>query len=387
MPIEKNELTKSVHAGLTTEKTTGAVIAPIFQTSTFEQISPGETKGFDYSRGGNPTRGLLEEALAKLEEAKFGLAFSSGLAAEQAIIQILDKDSHIIVSDDVYGGTGRLFRQIYEKYGLSFDFVDMSNIENIKNKINNKTKMIWIETPTNPTLKLVDIKESCKLAKNSDITVVVDNTFCSPVFQSPLSLGADIVVHSTTKYIGGHSDLIGGAIMTSNEKVYERLSFVQKAVGAVPSPIECFLTLRSIKTLALRMGQHEKNAFNVAKYLTEQKKIKNVIYPGLESHPQYDLAKKQMKGFSGIISFTWNGPYEELVKFTQSLELIILAESLGGVESLINHPEKMTHGSVPKGLREKLGIDEKLLRLSVGIENSDDIIKDLDKAIKLSSLS
>jgi cystathionine beta-lyase/cystathionine gamma-synthase len=350
-------------------------------TSTFVQSAPGEHKGFDYSRAGNPTRDAYETALAALEGARFGLAFASGLAAEQAIVQLLDPGARIVVCDDVYGGTGRLFRRLYAKYNLDFQFVDMRDAAALKAAVTPATKMIWIETPTNPMMKIIDVRAVSKLAKSVGAITVVDNTFSSPLFQQPLKLGADIVMHSTTKYIGGHSDMIGGAVMVSDAKLHEQLRFVQFAAGAVPSPFECFLLHRSVKTLGVRMRQHELNAMAVAEFLTSHKRVKKVYYPGLKSDPGHALAKEQMSGFSGMVSFDHTGSYEDVVSFLQKLTIFSLAESLGGVESLVNHPEKMTHASVPEELRKKLGIGPQLVRLSVGIESADDLIADLKQAL------
>ena len=382
MPVSSNFLTRSVQSAMKVESTTGSVISPIFQTSTFKQSSPGEHQGYDYSRGKNPTRSLVEKTLASLEKAKYGLAFSSGLSAEQAIIHMMDSGSRVLVSDDVYGGTGRLFRQLYSKYGIHFDFVDMTNDDELKKAFAKKPKLVWVETPTNPTLKIIDIEKVAVKSKEVSAICVVDNTFCSPVFQSPLDLGADLVVHSLTKYIGGHCDLIGGALMTNRDDLYEKLSFIQMSIGAVPSPLECFLISRSVKTLGVRMAQHEKSALSVAQFLASHEKCQRVLYPGLETHPQYDLARKQMKGFSGMVSFELKGDYGNVKSFLKGLRLVILAESLGGVETLINHPEKMTHASVPKEDRKKLGINSNLLRLSVGIESPEDIIQDIKTAFE-----
>ena len=380
MTIDSKFYTTTVHGGTEPEPRTGAIMTPIFQTSTFVQSAPGEHKGFDYSRADNPTRTALEVALAKIEKADYGLAFSSGLAAEQAIIQILEPGCRVLVCDDVYGGTGRLFRKLFAKYGIDFQFVDMTKPEEIKAQLSDNTSMLWVETPTNPTLKIIDIEKMAEAARSVGALLVVDNTFPSPAFQSPLDLAADIVVHSTTKYIGGHSDLIGGAVMTRSKELFEQVKFIQFAAGAVPSPFESFLLHRSIKTLAVRMQQHERNAFAVAEFLSSHPKVERVFYPGLESHPDHHVAKKQMRGFSGMVSFNLKGSYDEVVKFTQSLKVFSLAESLGGVESLINHPERMTHASVPEALRKKLGIGYNLLRLSVGVESSDDLIADLSEA-------
>lgn len=375
--------TLCVHAGVKAEPMTGAIMTPIFQTSTYVQQSPGEHKGYDYSRAGNPTRTVLEEALAALEGAKHALSFSSGLAAEQAIIQMLEPGSHILVCDDAYGGTGRLFRRIYAKYNLEFEFVDMRDVAALASKFKSNTKLVWIETPTNPLLRIVDLEALCKLARSKGAWSVVDNTFASPIFQSPLSLGADMVLHSTTKYLGGHSDLIGGAVMTSNDEIAEQVKFLQFAGGAVNAPFECFLLLRSLKTLAIRMERHNSNALKVARALEKSSAFSEVIFPGLESHPSHALAKKQMSGFAGMLSLrVKGGDLEKVKKFVSRLKIFALAESLGGVESLINHPELMTHASVPPELRQKLGITTDLLRLSVGIENAEDLIADLNNAAK-----
>jgi cystathionine beta-lyase/cystathionine gamma-synthase len=381
MAIDPKMFTAAVHAGAHPEPQTGAIMTPIFMTSTFVQSAPGEHKGFDYSRAGNPTRDAYETALAALEGARFGLAFASGLAAEQAIVQLLDPGARIVVCDDVYGGTGRLFRRLYAKYNLDFQFVDMRDAAALKAAVTPATKMIWIETPTNPMMKIIDVRAVSKLAKSVGAITVVDNTFSSPLFQQPLKLGADIVMHSTTKYIGGHSDMIGGAVMVSDAKLHEQLRFVQFAAGAVPSPFECFLLHRSVKTLGVRMRQHELNAMAVAEFLTSHKRVKKVYYPGLKSDPGHALAKEQMSGFSGMVSFDHTGSYEDVVSFLQKLTIFSLAESLGGVESLVNHPEKMTHASVPEELRKKLGIGPQLVRLSVGIESADDLIADLKQAL------
>ncbi|SMF78954.1 cystathionine gamma-synthase [Pseudobacteriovorax antillogorgiicola] len=381
MAINHSDFTKVVHAGVEPEPRTGAIMTPIFQTSTYVQQAPGEHTGWDYSRAGNPTRDALEASFAALEGAKHGLAFSSGLAAEQAIIQILDPGDEVIVCDDVYGGTGRLFRTLYAKYNLKFHFVDMTDIDAVKKVSNSKTKMLWVETPTNPLLKVIDIRKMSHLAKELGALLVVDNTFSSPIFQSPLEFGADIVMHSTTKYIGGHSDIIGGAVMTSDDELHEKIKYVQFAAGAVPGPFEAFLLLRSIKTLAVRMEQHQKNAMAIAKFLEGHSKVESVFYPGLESHSHHEIAREQMKGFSGMVSFNLKGTYDDVVSFLQRLNVFELAESLGGVESLVNHPEKMTHASVPEPLRKELGIGPNLLRLSVGIESADDLIADLDQAL------
>ncbi len=373
--------TIAVHAGSHPDPRTGAIMTPIFQTSTYVQSAPGEHQGWDYSRAGNPTRDALEEAFAALEDAKYGLAFASGLAAEQAIIHNLEPGDQVIVCDDVYGGTGRLFRRLYAKFNLDFQFVNMTDLDGLAAIASKKTKLFWVETPTNPTMKVIDIAGVAAIAKKIGAITVVDNTFASPIFQSPLKLGADIVLHSTTKYIGGHSDIIGGAIMTSNKDWFEKIKFVQFAAGAVPSPLEAFMLLRSIKTLAVRMQRHASNALAVAEFLAQHPKIQAVYYPGLTTHPQYQLAQRQMRGFSGMVSFDMRGEYKDVVSFVQKLKIFSLAESLGAVESLVNHPEKMTHASVPEELRKQLGIGPMMLRLSVGIEAVDDLIADLKQAL------
>lgn len=381
--FDKSFYTTAVHAGAHREKVTGAVMPPIFMTSTFAQEAPGEHKGYDYSRAGNPSRDGYEQALAALEGAKHGLAFSSGLAAEQAVVQLLSPGARVIVCDDVYGGTGRLFRRLYAKYNIDFQFVDMTNIAEVKKAADaGSVDLIWVETPTNPTMKIIDIRAMSKIAAEKKAILVVDNTFATPIFQSPLKLGADIVVHSTTKYIGGHSDLIGGALMVSNDKLHEQLRFTQFAAGAVQSPFDSFLLHRSVKTLAIRMAQHEKNAMQVAEFLASHKKVRKTYYPGLKSDPGHGLASEQMNGFSGMVSFDHAGNYDDVVRFLKNLKVYTLAESLGGVESLVNHPEKMTHASVPEELRRKLGIGPTLIRLSCGIESADDLISDLKQALE-----
>jgi cystathionine gamma-lyase len=372
--------TRCVHAGVEPEPITGAVMTPIFQTSTYAQQGPNEHKGYDYSRGGNPTRDSLEKSLAALEKAQFAISFASGLAAVQAVVQTLSPGDHVLVCDDVYGGTGRLFRKLFAKYGLEFEFIDMRDAYSVKEHLKSNTKLIWLETPTNPLLHLVDISEVCKSVQGKGILVAVDNTFASPYFQLPLTLGADLVVHSSTKYLGGHSDLVGGVVMTSHPALAQELKFIQFAGGAVNAPFECFLLLRSVKTLGIRMERHQKNALKVAQFLESHSSFFEVIYPGLSSHPQHALALKQMSGFSGIVSARYKGNFEQVKVFLSKLKLFTLAESLGGVESLVNHPETMTHASVPPDHREKLGITQNLLRFSVGIEDEVDLIEDLKQA-------
>jgi cystathionine gamma-lyase len=373
--------TLCVHAGVEPEPMTGAIMTPIFQTSTYVQSGPGEHKGYDYSRGGNPTRTSLETALAALEHAKHGISFASGLAAVHAIAQLLNPGDHVLVCDDVYGGTGRLFRRLFAKYGIEFDFIDMREPETLKPLFKKQTRLVWIETPTNPLLRIVDIPAVAELARKHGAMTVVDNTFASPIFQQPLSLGADIVLHSTTKYIGGHSDLVGGALMLNDDTLAEQLRFIQFAGGAVNAPQECFILLRSIKTLALRMQRHHENACKVAQALTGMSGFSEVIFPGLEQHPQHALARQQMSGFSGMVSVRLKGSFDDVKRFLSRLQVFSLAESLGGVESLVNHPETMTHASVPPEHRKKIGIDSNLLRFSVGIESAQDLVDDLRNAL------
>lgn len=375
--------TVCVHAGVEPEPQTGAIMTPIFQTSTYVQPTPGKPLMWDYSRGGNPTRLALETSLAALERAKHGISYASGLAAEQSIVQAaLEPGARVIVSEDVYGGSGRLFRKLFARYGFQFDFMDLRDLNALSAAVDSNTKLIWVETPTNPLLRLVDLAGVSAIAKKVGAKVVVDNTFSSPIFQQPLALGADIVVHSTTKYIGGHSDLIGGAVMTNDDELAEKLRFVQFAAGAVNSPFECFMLLRSIKTLALRMERHATNALAFARALEDSGEFETVIYPGLESHPQHALARQQMSGYSGIACVYMKRDMEGVSRFLTSLRVFALAESLGGVESLVNHPEVMTHASVPPDLRKKLGINAQLVRFSVGIENVNDLIEDVRQALR-----
>ncbi len=380
--------TKAIHVGEfpNLEKGgAGDVVIPIHLSSTFARKEIDKpTGGYEYSRTGNPTRDALEKKLASLENAKFALAFASGMAAETIIgLTLLGSGDHVVAFDNLYGGTRRLFSKVFEQnFQIEFSYVDAVNVENVKNAIKPNTKLIWLESPTNPLMKLCDIKAISKIAKERGVLVVVDNTFMSPFFQQPLSLGADIVVHSTTKYLNGHSDSIGGAIMLSDEEIYNKLKFNQNTTGAILSPFSSFLVLRGIKTLALRMKEHEKNAMKIAEYLETSPKVKKVFYPGLKSHPQYELAKRQMSGFGGMLSFEIKGSFQEAKTFLENLEIFSLAESLGGVESLIEHPASMTHASVPKEEREKIGVTDNLIRISVGIENADDLIEDLKKGFR-----
>ena len=372
--------TKAIHAGQEPDETTGAVIVPIYQTSTYVQRGIGKHKGYEYSRTSNPTRAALEKCLASLEEAKFGLAFSSGMAAISTVMNLLKAKDHIIVCDDLYGGTYRLFEKVYKDYSLEFSYVDLTNPQNILKVLKKNTKMVWVETPTNPLLKIIDLKKISKLANKYNLILAVDNTFATPFFQKPLFFGADIVVHSSTKYLGGHSDLVGGAVVTSNTEYYERTKFCQNAVGGIPGPFDCFLVLRGLKTLSVRMREHQTNAVEVAEYLSGHKKVKKVFYPGLKSHPRHNLAKKQMSGFGGMVSFELKGNLAGAKRFLKNLKLFSLAESLGGVESLAGHPALMTHSSIPLNLRKRLGISDNLVRLSIGIENIEDLIEDLRRA-------
>lgn len=378
--------TKAIHVGSEADPSTGAIITPVFQTSTYVQEGIGKHKGYEYSRTGNPTRAALEACIASLEGGKYGLAFASGTAAMATIMNLLKAGDHVVVGEDVYGGTYRLFSKVLPKYNLNFTFVDSRDINAVEAAIRPETKILWLETPTNPLLRLADLKTLTQLAKSRKLISVVDNTFASPYFQKPLELGADIVVHSTTKYMGGHSDVVGGAVVTSNEELYENIKFHQNAVGAIPGPFDCWLVQRGLKTLAVRMKEHEKNAMMVAKFLESHPAIEKTIYPGLTSHPQHDLAKKQMSGFSGMVSCVIKGGMEKADLFMQSTKLFALAESLGGVESLLCHPATMTHGSIPKADRDARGIVDGLVRLSCGIEDGDDLVADLDQALsKISS--
>ena len=374
--------TRAIHAGCEPDPGTGAIMTPIFQTSTYVQESPGKHKGYDYSRTRNPTRAALEQNIASLEGGHYGLAFSSGMSAASAITQLLDGGDHIICCDDVYGGTFRLFEKVLKRYQLECDFIDMTDVHSLEANIKKNTRLVWLESPTNPLLKCIDIEAVARITKRHHILMAVDNTFATPFFQKPLNLGADIVMHSTTKYLNGHSDVIGGAIVTNDQDVNERLQFLQNAVGAVPGPFDCFLVLRGVKTLAVRMERHGENAIKIAHFLENHPKVKKTIYPGLESHPEHAIAKKQMSGFGGVITFFIKGGLDAARVFLERVKVFSLAESLGGVESLIEHPAIMTHASVPKKIREKTGITDDLIRLSVGIENVEDLIEDLEIALK-----
>ena len=374
--------TKAIHAGQEPDPTTGAVMTPIYQTSTYWQKSPGDNKGYEYSRGTNPTRKALEDCLAALENAKYGLAFSSGMGATDAVLKLLQPGDEVITGNDLYGGSYRIFTKIFTKYGIKFHFLDLSKPENMLPYINEKTKLVWIETPTNPTMQIIDIEGVAKITKDKNLILTVDNTFASPYLQNPIDLGADIVMHSVTKYIGGHSDVVMGALVTNNEALYKDLWFIYNACGATPGPQDAFLVLRGIKTLHLRMKAHCENGERIAHYLKTHPKVDKIYWPGFEDHPNHEVAKKQMRGFGGMISITLKGAdLAETFRISSNFKVFTLAESLGGVESLINHPATMTHGSIPKEEREKVGVTDNLLRLSVGVEDIDDLLEDLEKAL------
>lgn len=374
--------TKIIHAGMTPDPSTGAVMIPIYQTSTYVQTAPGQHKGYEYARSQNPTRFALEEAFAQIENGKYGLAFSSGVAATDAVIKLLQPGDEVIAANDMYGGTYRLFSKIFEKFGIKFHYVNMMDVNNIKDFINSNTKLIWAETPTNPLMNIVDIAGLASIAKANNILLCVDNTFASPYLQNPLNDGADIVMHSATKYLGGHSDVIQGCLVMNDLELRDKLYFIQKSCGAVPGPQDCFLVLRGIKTLHLRMQRHCENGAKIAHWLRNHDKVKTVYWPGFEDSPNHQIAKKQMRGFGGMISFELKDEsIEACNKVLSSTHLFSLAESLGGVESLINHPASMTHASIPREERIKNGLSDGLIRLSVGIEDADDLIEDLANAI------
>jgi len=373
--------TKAIHAGQTPDTLSGAVMTPIYQTSTYVQKSPGQHTGYEYSRTDNPTRTAYQECVAALENGKHALAFSSGLASIDTLLHTLKSGDHVICSDDVYGGTFRLFDKVLTRFKLEFTFMDLSDVAAVEKAIKPSTKMLWIESPTNPMLKIFDIQALSKMARSKNVLSIVDNTFMSPYFQRPLDLGADIVMHSITKYMNGHSDVVGGVLIMNDQKLYEEVKFLQNSVGAVPGPQDCFLVMRGLKTLHVRMKQHQENAIAIANFLVKHPKVEKVIYPGLESHPQHAIAKRQMSGFGGMISFTIKGGLAESRKVLETTKLFTLAESLGGVESLIEHPAIMTHASVPLENRLKLGISDNLIRISVGIEDTQDLIDDLTQAL------
>ena len=374
--------TKTIHGGQIKEKGYGAVMPPIYQTSTYSQTKPGEHQGYEYSRTHNPTRTALENSLASIENGNFGLAFSSGLSAIDAILKLFEPGDEIISTNDLYGGSYRLFDKVFKKFGLKFIFSDLQNIEEIKDLISDRTKMIWVETPTNPMMNLIDINSISKLCKKNKILLAVDNTFATPFLQKPLDLGADIVMHSATKYLAGHSDVILGALIVKDDSLAKQLYFLQNSSGAICGPMDSFLTLRGIKTLHVRMERHCFNAEKIIEFLSNHKKIDKLYWPGISTHPNHELAKAQMSGFGGMISFTTkNGDFKSVQEITSKLRVFTLAESLGGVESLANHPASMTHASIPKELREKTGVVDSLIRLSVGIEDHEDLINDLNQAI------
>lgn len=372
----------TIHGGQTPDPAYGAVMPPIYQTSTYAQTTPGGHKGFEYSRTHNPTRQALEKSLASIENGKHGLAFASGLAAMDAVIKLLQPGDEVISTNDLYGGSYRLFTKIFEGFGLKFHFVGMSDLANVEAAINENTKLIWVETPTNPMMNVVDIEAVAQLAKKNNLRLAVDNTFASPYLQQPLNFGADIVMHSATKYLAGHSDVVLGSLVVNDDDLHQRLAFIQNASGAVPGPMDSFLTLRGIKTLHVRLQRHCENGKAVAEYLAAHPKIEKVYWPGFDTHPNHDVAKRQMKDFGGMLSFIPKGAdYKAAIKIVENLKLFTLAESLGGVESLAGHPASMTHASIPKAEREKSGVVDALIRLSVGIEDAQDLIDDLANAI------
>ena len=376
--------TKVIHGGQEHEPSTGAVMPPIYQTSTYAQSSPGIHKGYEYSRTANPTRTALENSLASIENGNYGLAFASGLAAIDAIIKLLKPNDEVISTNDLYGGTFRLFTKIFENYGIKFHFIGMENTQNIEDFVNENTKLIWIETPTNPMLNIIDIKATSKIAKKHNLLLAVDNTFATPYLQLPLDLGADIVMHSATKYLGGHSDLVVGALVVKDKNLADKLYFIQNASGAICGPMDSFLVLRGIKTLHLRMQRHCENGKAIAEFLENHPKVDSVYWPGFKSHPNHEIANKQMSDYGGMLSFTIKGnSYNDAIKLLENFKLFTLAESLGGVESLCGHPASMTHASIPKKEREKTGVIDSLIRLSVGVESKKDLIKDIENALKL----
>lgn len=374
--------TRFIHAGTEPDPSTGAIMTPIYQTSTYVQSAPGKHKGYEYARSQNPTRKALEDALAVIENGRYGLAFSSGVAATDAVMKLLQPGDEVIAASDMYGGTYRLFTKVYEKFGIRFHYVNMQDADNILPHINSNTKLVWTETPTNPLMNITDIAAVAAITKQHKLLLCVDNTFASPYLQNPLDLGADIVLHSATKYLGGHSDVIQGALIMNDESLREQLYFIQKSCGAVPGPMDCFLVLRGIKTLHIRMQRHCENGEKVAHFLRNHPKVKQVYWCGFEDHPGYTVAKKQMRGFGGMLSFTLkDDSVDNAIRVLSSTKVFALAESLGGVESLINHPASMTHASIPREERLKNGLTDSLIRLSVGIEDADDLIEDLNNAI------
>jgi cystathionine gamma-lyase len=373
--------TLAIHAGQSPDPTTGAIMTPVYLTSTYVQESPGVHKGYEYSRTQNPTRHALQDCLAALEGARHGLAFASGLAATDAILHLLEAGDHVVASDDVYGGTFRIFDKVYRRHGLSFSYVDMSDPANVERALTPRTKLVWIESPTNPMLKIVDLAAVAAIARAHGARTVVDNTFATPYFQKPLAHGIDVVAHSTTKYLNCHSDVIGGAVATNDPELHDRLKFLQNAVGGVPSPLDSFLVLRGLKTLHVRMDRHAENALAVARFLEAHPQVERVTYPGLPSHPQHALAQRQMTGFGGMLTFVIRGGLGAARAFLENVRIFACAESLGGVESLIEHPAIMTHASVPRETREALGIADGLIRVSAGIERADDLLADLERGL------
>ncbi len=374
--------TRAIHAGQDPDPVTGSVTVPVYLTSTYQQPGPGKEGKYVYSRTANPTRTALEQCLASLEVGRYGLAFSSGMAATTTILLSLRKGDHVIAGDDIYGGTYRLFEQVLRNYGLQFTYVNPENPANVEKAIRKNTRLIWVETPTNPLMRIVDIRQVSKISNRAHALLVVDNTFMSPYLQNPLEHGADIVVHSTTKYLGGHSDLIGGATITKDDDVQSRLKYLQNAVGAIPGPLDCYLVLRGIKTLAVRMDRHNENTGIISEFLAKQPKVEKVNYPGLPDHPQRGIIKRQTRGNGGMLSFQLRGGFNQCKKLLERLRVFTVAESLGGVESLIEHPASMTHASVPRERRLKLGISDNLIRVSVGIEDAEDLVQDLNRGFK-----
>jgi cystathionine beta-lyase len=374
--------TKAVHAGVEPDPSTGAIMTPIFQTSTYVQAAPGDHKGYEYSRTHNPTRTALQKALAALENGKHGLCFATGMASIDAVVKLLKPGDEVVSTNDLYGGTYRLFTKVFEPFGITFKFVDMANVANVAAAITPKTKLVWVETPTNPTLRIVDITAVAELTKGKDILLAVDNTFASPYLQNPLDLGADLVMHSVTKFLGGHSDVVMGALVMNDDALLERLAFLQNSCGATPGPQDCFLVLRGLKTLHLRLERHCANGRAVAEFLAQHPKVGKVYWPGLPSHPNHDVAKRQMRDFGGMMSFTIKGDnMEDAMRFLRTCKYFTLAESLGGVESLMGHPASMTHASIPREERMKSGVTDALIRLSVGVEDADDLVADLAQAL------
>lgn len=375
--------TKAVHAGVAPDPSTGAIMTPIYQTSTYVQEEPAKHKGYAYARGANPTRNALQKSLAALENGKFALCFSSGMGATDAVIKMLNPGDEVITSNDLYGGSYRMFKRVFERFGIKFHFIDLTQASALNSYVNAKTKLIWLETPSNPLMNIIDIKACVDIAKKNNIIVAVDNTFASPYLQNPLDLGADIVMHSVTKYLGGHSDVVMGALITNDEKLHQELAFIHNSCGAVPGPQDSFLVLRGIKTLHLRMERHCLNGKKIAEFLRTHSKVGKVYWPGFTDHPNHDIAKKQMRDFGGMLSFTLkDDSVEKASALMKSVELFALAESLGGVESLINHPASMTHASIPKEERIKNGLSDSLIRLSIGVEDAEDLIEDLDQALR-----